>query len=420
MKIMWITAMGISDSIMQGINSNINSSGGWIEATLLLLIKNNNVRETVIVSIRPSHDNGCRKGEKITLYKTQGKVCGLTLQKSLYWSLKAIIQHEKPDIIDIQGIEFDFSTLVSRMDEVSCPILYTIQGMSSEMISAYGNTPDTQKLLYKRSLRDNVTMHGSLEHALLLWLRGNREKELLGKINYVTGRTEWDKKIVQSNNSQIEYYSVNRILRPEFYSDEKWVIEHIQKHTLFVPQISSILKGGHILIKIIVKLVCKYPDLEVWIPGDNIAEKKPQNQSGYEKSIMKQIKRYGLEKNIIFVGEINASQIISYLKRANAFLQVSLIENSSNALAEAQILGVPCVASNVGGTSSYITDGDTGILYNIKNTEEAAKAVESIFEDRDVANKLSAKGRAQAQIRHDRTRNSNELIEVYKKIITKG
>jgi len=53
--------------------------------------------------------------------------------------------------------------------------------------------------------------------------------------------------------------------------------------------------------------------------------------------------------------------MVESLKTANVFVLPSILENSPNSLAEAQILGVPCVTTFAGGTIDYVKDGLTGL-----------------------------------------------------------
>ena len=47
--------------------------------------------------------------------------------------------------------------------------------------------------------------------------------------------------------------------------------------------------------------------------------------------------------------------------KSHMYLCPSAIENSPNSLGEAMLLGVPCVAADVGGISSIFENGKDGI-----------------------------------------------------------
>ena len=65
--------------------------------------------------------------------------------------------------------------------------------------------------------------------------------------------------------------------------------------------------------------------------------------------IMSYMRIRELEDKVSFLGPLNAEQMKAEYLRSNVFLCPSSIENSPNSLGEAQMLGVPCVASYVGG-----------------------------------------------------------------------
>ena len=96
----------------------------------------------------------------------------------------------------------------------------------------------------------------------------------------------------------------------------------------------------------------------------------------------------------------------------------SAIENSSNSLCEAQILGVPVVASYCGGTPSMLTDQQTGYLYRYEEYEMLAHIVIRLFSKNDLSD-LASREQILAADRHDRTKNAKELAAIYRTLIGK-
>jgi len=66
-----------------------------------------------------------------------------------------------------------------------------------------------------------------------------------------------------------------------------------------------------------------------------------------------------------------------YLKN-NIFVLPSAIENSPNSLGEAQLLGMPYIASAVGGVQQLVNN-DPDVLYRYDETEILAKKICEIF-----------------------------------------
>ena len=101
---------------------------------------------------------------------------------------------------------------------------------------------------------------------------------------------------------------------------------------------------------------------------------------------------------------------------ANVYVMPSAIENSSNSLCEAQILGTPVVASYCGGTPTLLTDGQTGYLYRYEEYEQLAQLAIMLFRKRDGIG-LSAAEMEVAGERHDREKNALRLVEIYNDIM---
>ena len=104
-------------------------------------------------------------------------------------------------------------------------------------------------------------------------------------------------------------------------------------------------------------------------------------------------------------------------KLANIFICPSSIENSPNSLGEAQLVGVPCIASYVGGVPSMITNEISGLLYQFDEHEMLASLVCKIFSDDDLALKLSQQGIITAEKRHNKKINAQTTFAIYNSII---
>jgi glycosyltransferase involved in cell wall biosynthesis len=78
------------------------------------------------------------------------------------------------------------------------------------------------------------------------------------------------------------------------------------------------------------------------------------------------LNKFKLKNNVIFTGELSASEIKKQLLNCNVFISSSSIENSSNAIVEALLLGVPVIASGVGGTFDILmSEPNTLYHYNL-------------------------------------------------------
>jgi glycosyltransferase involved in cell wall biosynthesis len=127
----------------------------------------------------------------------------------------------------------------------------------------------------------------------------------------------------------------------------------------------------------------------------------------------------GVADKFFFTGPLSGKEMRQRYLNSNVFVCPSSIENSQNSVGEAQLLGVPCVASNVGGVSDMITDHETGLLYRFEEVEMLAQSVCQIFSDQALAKKLSKRGKMAASARHSQSVNSEKLNSIYQTICRK-
>lgn len=128
---------------------------------------------------------------------------------------------------------------------------------------------------------------------------------------------------------------------------------------------------------------------------------------------------------IVFTGKLRAENLQAEYQNANVFVLPAIVDHKGDTeglgvvLIEAMELGLPIVASNVGGIPDVVVDGESGILVPEKNPEALATAIAKLESDSALTQKL-LQG---AQKRIDECFNWDKIIErqiaVYKKLIIK-
>ena len=249
------------------------------------------------------------------------------------------------------------------------------------------------------------------------YARGISERKLLESCRNVMGRTDWDRRCIHSINSSAQYFHGGEILRDVFYTERKWSIENCERHSIFISQATYSLKGFHHILGVLPTIVERYPDVKVYVGGANPISSKKWKMSSYARFLMKLIENGKLEKHIIFCGAMTAEKMHERYLKSHVFLSPSNIENSSNSIGEALILGVPVVASNVGGTDCIVNDGVDGLLYPLTEPYIMAEEIIEIFSDDDMAAKLSKKAMLQGDKLHNPERNVQEILSIYKEVI---
>ena len=121
-----------------------------------------------------------------------------------------------------------------------------------------------------------------------------------------------------------------------------------------------------------------------------------------------------LANKIIFIGEIEYSEVAKQMQQANAFVLFSRHENFPCVMEEALCCGLPVVTSNVGGVAEAVNDTN-GLLVATENIKELANALNSVMINYVNYNReLIAK---QANTLYNKEKIAKEIVDVYKSII---
>lgn len=408
MRILWITNF-MMPALAQKLDKDKSVIGGWTYSAAEELKKRTNI-ELAIACLYESNTVKEYVVDGVKYYLMPYKKSKLKYDELMEQSCLTVKDMFHPEVVHIYGTEYPL-TLAYLNACGSENVVISIQGIPT---------------IYTRYYFSGMTIWDKLRFPILLLQHkrfnsnNNIEREALSKCNYFEGRSDWDRAISWSFNPMSKYFFCSRTLRSIFYS-KKWDISNVNRHTIFLSQAQYPIKGLHQLLKALPFVIRDYPDVKVRIAGDcpyeKLTIKSFVKSFGYGAYIKSLVKKYKLEKYIVFVGLLNEQEICEEYLKANVFVCPSAIENVPNSLAEAQILGTPCIASYVGGNSSLIDEGDNGLLYRFEEYEMLAYYICKIFSDNDLAMKLSINGRTVALARHDRNNNIDSLINIYQYIV---
>ena len=95
----------------------------------------------------------------------------------------------------------------------------------------------------------------------------------------------------------------------------------------------------------------------------------------------------------------------------------SHIENNSNSLCEAMKIGVPCIASYVGGIGSLIVNDFDGVLVQNGDSIALAGAIKELLLNKEKLIKISQNAIKSSNKRHDKEKIINNLLSIYNCII---
>ncbi|WP_298488384.1 glycosyltransferase family 4 protein [uncultured Maribacter sp.] len=418
MKVLWIT-----NSILPELAKALKIKHAPFEGWLIFLSNQLAINgiDLTIATTKKNVEPFFFKGKNIKYYLLNSKKKKGVYDKSLEPQWKDIINQVKPDIIHLQGSE-NSHALALINTHPNEKYLLSIQGLISVYARYYKAGLSNKDILKNLTLRFLLRGDSIFSEQKEFYKRGELiEKKYFRKINNFLGRTAWDKAHTKYLNRNSNYFHCGEILRPSFYTEEAWSFNNCEEYSIFLSQGNYPLKGFHQVLKAVALIKNDFPKIKIYFAGRdtlllNKTFKKRIRQKNYSKYLSKLIKDLQLSDNVKYLGMLNESEMISAYKKANVFICPSSIENSPNSLAEAQILGVPCISSNVGGVSDMIEDKETGLLYRFEEFEELAEHISYIFTNSSKALSIAKKGREAALKRHDKTTITNDLLKIYKSI----
>lgn len=396
-------------------SSEFKASGGWMLGAAKGIIRHEDV-DLYIATVSPLvTDFTIIEGEYITYFiRPQSKFKKTDSNNDQFgWSY--INSYVKPDVVHIHGTEYEHGYNFMQSCGVD-NVVVSIQGLVSACGNYYHKGMSNLDIFLNLTLRD-IIKGGVWRQKQTFINSGKQEVRMLRLAQNVIGRTSWDKERMWAINPTAQYFFCNETLRDEFYDGSLWDYSKCKKHTIFLSQASYPIKGLHQLLKAMPLILKHYPDTTIRIAGNDIISRRRFidyiRYTGYGKYLNKLIKQFKLTDKITFTGCLNADEMKEEYLAANVFVCPSSIENSPNSLGEAQILGVPCVASYVGGVPDMML-GCEDKLYRYEEVEMLAYKICQVFENQKTPDIGVVNS---AMKRHDPSINSDVLYGIYNNII---
>lgn len=131
-------------------------------------------------------------------------------------------------------------------------------------------------------------------------------------------------------------------------------------------------KGFGALVEIIPELVKKIPDINLVIIGDG-----PESPN-----LKSQISNLGLDDKIILTGQLPHRDLLHYLTAGDIFVLNTGYEGFSHLILEAMAMGIPIIATSVGGNPELIEDGKSGALTKYGDNEQLKEKIFNLYNDK--------------------------------------
>ncbi|NTV29838.1 MAG: glycosyltransferase [Candidatus Omnitrophica bacterium] len=170
------------------------------------------------------------------------------------------------------------------------------------------------------------------------------------------------------------------------------------------------LKGHVYFLKAMAKVIRQRPYIRVRVVGDS-----PAGKDAYKDSLLLLTKRLGIEDRVEFMG--NRSDIPQLLQEADALVLSTVTQEAfGRVLIEAQAVGVPVVATKVGGVLDIVEHEKTGLLVLPKDPDGMAGAILRIMNEPKLVGEMVRNARRRVEERYTLEQMASRTVEVYEEL----
>ncbi|MCX6731769.1 MAG: glycosyltransferase family 4 protein [Candidatus Parcubacteria bacterium] len=147
-------------------------------------------------------------------------------------------------------------------------------------------------------------------------------------------------------------------------------------------------------------------NIKLWIIGNG-----PK-----EKNLKSQISNLKINDRVKFFGEVSQNDLPKYLSQADIFVRPSLSEGLGTAFLEAMAVGLPVIATRVGGIPDFLKDNETGLFCEINNPKSIAEKVKILLENEGLRNKIITNAKKMVIENYDWDLIAGKMKKIFKKL----
>lgn len=393
--------------------------GSWIEALQDVFVAKNEIELHIAFVISKKQSEGVKVIRGVTYHPIEinrnyiqrryidnytGKFINeIKISRSL-----EIINECNPDLIHIFGSEWFPGTLVNQ---VNIPMVIHMQGCwpPYRYANGIGIVAYLKELVYKwynphHMLRFSLNMHASKEQA-------EQEENILRANRYYMCRTRWDRAMVYLYNPNAKSYQCEEALRTSFVNCRKrWKFENHSK-VRFISVGGGVEIKGYILTLHAAKLIKENSgvDFEWILAGPTIESmKRLETLAGIKCKDVK----------VLPIGRRTSKQLLNDLLDSDVYIHTAYIDNSPNAVCEAQYLGLPIITTNVGGIPSLFDERyPSEFIVPLGDPYYLASKILQLLDDRKTLENMSELNWAFSHKRHDINHIYNQVVNIYNDIL---
>jgi glycosyltransferase involved in cell wall biosynthesis len=201
-------------------------------------------------------------------------------------------------------------------------------------------------------------------------------------------------------------------MRQSFYSNQWMPHQNKDCYTVISVIRNNIYKGLENIIESQMIFDRYFPELNIAWKVAGINEKDE-----IARLVKKKYKIIFEDLSVQFLGPLREKELVREMINADLFVHPSHIENSPNSMCEAMLIGMPIIATSVGGVSSLLTNKEEGVLLQDGDPYSMAGAILELIKNKDRAVEYGQNARRIALERHDPNKIVEQIVNIYSSVI---
>lgn len=137
------------------------------------------------------------------------------------------------------------------------------------------------------------------------------------------------------------------------------------------------------------------------------------SESEEDQAIWKYIQDNQLENKVIFTGFKHGKELDTLISRASCIVCPAIwYENMPNTVIEAYAYGKPVVASKIGSLAEIVVDGETGFLFEMKNSKDLADKLRRFVNNENLSMILGSRAREKCEVEYCEDNHMNMVLDI--------
>jgi len=205
---------------------------------------------------------------------------------------------------------------------------------------------------------------------------------------------------------------------PSVPEHRRWRLDEADRDTILFIGRFDLHKGGDVMIDAFAKVAEAHPRARLRFVGPDCGVRDASGRCWkLPEYIATRAAKAAAEGRIDVLGQLPASSLDEYRRRALVTVVPSRYDNNPNTVSEAAALGAPLVASDVGGIGEVVADGESALLVPPADPDALAVAIGRLLDDPQRAARLGAAAGRSTALNLDPDRIADRTLEFYRSVL---